>query len=162
MDNNIKILSEDGIFVEKWGEDKGTLTIKETMSLKEMQVIEKEYNVHFSLGGYKSTKFDFNQEINGHYNPLMKEIRISQKATSDLFNGYFKEVIQSVYHSVNICNERHDIELGHKFWGFFIRPKIERVLTTDELISIENETDSTFKDYNVTTGYRFSFNCESN
>ena len=39
-----------------------------------------------------------------------------------------------------------------------ICPKIDKVLTTSELIAIEQETDSTFFDYNVTTGYHFNFN----
>ena len=42
-----------------------------------------------------------------------------------------------------------------------IRPKLfDRVLTTDELIRIEEETDSTFVNYNVTSGYQFNFNYE--
>ena len=160
IDNNIEILKEDGIIVEEWGENSGTLKVIESMSTADMQEIEKEFNVKFSLGGYKSTKFDFNDNIDGDYNPLMKEIRVAQKRTYELYTVYFKEVLQSVYHNVKICGVNHDIELGRKFWGFMVRPKIDKVLTTDELIAIEQETDSTFFDYNVTTGYQFNFNRE--
>ena len=41
-----------------------------------------------------------------------------------------------------------------------INPLLDRVMTTDELMAIEKETDSEFKDYNVTTGYRFNFKRE--
>ena len=160
INNNIKILKEDDIIVEHWGENRGTLTIAKTMNTKEMQEVEKEFNVKFCLGGHKSTKFDFNEDIDGNYNPLMKEIRLAQKKTSELYNIYFKQVLESVYHNVKICGINHNIELGTKFWGYMICPKIDRVLTTDELIAIEKETDSTFVDYNVTTGYHFNFNKE--
>lgn len=160
IDNNIAILKEDGINVKHWGETSGTLEIIQTMTTKEMKEIEEEFNVHFSLGGSKATKFEFNEEIDGNYNPLMKEIRMAQKTTSDLYNGYFKEVLGSVYQDANICNKRLNIQLGTKFWGFMIRPLFDRVFTTDELMAIEKETDSTFIDYNVTTGYQFNFNYE--
>ena len=160
IDNNIKILEEDGISVEHWGETEGTLTIIKSMTTTEMQEIEKEFNVHFSLGGNRSTKFEFNEQIDGDYNSLMKEIRIAQKTTSDLYNGYFKEVLGSVYQRAEICNRNFDIQLGTKFWGFMISPLLERVMTTNELMAIEKETDSTFVDYNVTTRYQFNFNYE--
>lgn len=160
IDYNIQSLKANNIFVEHWGETSGTLKIIKSMSTKEMQEIEKKFNVHFCLGGDKYTKFEFNEEIDGDYNKSMKEIRIAQQKTSELYNGYFKEVLKSVYQRTEICNRSFNIELGTKFWGFMIRPLLERVMTTDELIAIEKETDSTFKDYNVTTGYRFSFNTE--
>ena len=75
IDKNIENFKEDGIFIEHWGEASGTLKIIKSMTTKEMQEIEKEFNVHFSLGGDKFTKFEFNKEIDGDYNPLMKEIR---------------------------------------------------------------------------------------
>lgn len=50
IENNIKILEEQGIFVKQWGESSGTLEIKQGMTTKEMKVIEDEYNVCFALG----------------------------------------------------------------------------------------------------------------
>lgn len=158
IDDNIESLKKDNVFVKHWGETSGTLKIVKSMTTKEMQEVEREFNVHFSLGGDKFTKFEFNEEIDGDYNPLMKEIRIAQKATFDLYNGYFREVLKSLYQRAEICNRTFNITLGTTFWGFMIQPLLDRVMTTDELISIEKETDSQFKDYNVTTGYRFNFN----
>lgn len=160
INKNIENFKEDGIFIEHWGEASGTLKIIKSMTTKEMQEIEKEFNVHFSLGGDKITKFEFNKEIDGGYNPLMKEIRVAQKNTFDLYNGYFEEVLKSVYQRTEICNKTFNITLGTKFWGFRINPLLDRVMTTDELMAIEKETDSEFKDYNVTTGYRFDFKRE--
>ena len=38
-----------------------------------MKAIEDEFNVHFSLGGYKFVKFNFNEENNAK-NKLMNEL----------------------------------------------------------------------------------------
>ena len=161
INNNIKILKEDGIIVEQWGEKSGKLEIKKSMTLKEMKEVEKKFNVHFVLGGNKFTNFEFNEEVNNDCHILMKEIRQAQQKTSDLYNGYFKDILYSVYQDAKICDEVHKIELGTKFWGFLIRPKLfDRVLTTDELMAIEKETDSTFINYDVTFGYHFNFNYE--
>lgn len=156
IDNNIKILEEQGIFIDHWGESSGTLKIKQGMTTKEMKAIENEYNVCFALGGHKYVKFDFNEEKNDARNTLMRQIRTAQKNTSDLYNNYFKEVLKSVYQSTQICGKNHRIELGRKFWGFMIQD-IHK-LTLDEIIEIEKETDSTFINYDVTNGYHFNFN----
>lgn len=156
IENNIKILEEQGIFVKQWGESSGTLEIRQGMTTKEMKVIEDEYNVCFALGGSKFVKFDFNEKDNNTNNKLMKEIRKAQKNTSDLYNNYFKEVLKSVYQSTEICGKRHKVELGRRFWGFMIQD-IDK-LTLDEIIEIEKETDSTFINYDVTNGYHFNFN----
>lgn len=156
---NIDILKEKGYEVKHWGENDGTLTIQKTMSTNLMKTIENEFNVHFALGGYKFVKFDFNENIDGEYNPLMKEIRIAQKNTSDLYHNYFEQVIQSVYQNAIICDKNRRIELARQFWGFFI--KTIDTLSLDEIIEIEKETDSSFKNYNVTSGYQFNFNMEN-
>lgn len=156
IDNNIKILNEQGISVKHWGENSGKIKFIKDMNTSEMKEVEKEFNVSFSLGGTGFVKFEFNEEINGDYNPLMKEIRVAQKNNSDLYNGYFKEALNSVYQSTTICGKHHRIELGTKFWGFLIKG-IEK-LTLDEIIEIEKETDSVFKNYDVTHGYHFNFN----
>lgn len=160
MEKNIGILKEQGYKIKHWGEDDGTLEIDKTMSTQEMKVIEDEFNVHFALGGYKFVKFDFNKSIDGEYNPLMKEIRIAQKNTSDLYHNYFaKQILQSVYQNTTICGKNRRIELTRQFWGFFI--KTINTLSLDEIIEIEKETDSSFRNYNVTSGYQFNFNMES-
>ncbi len=164
IDTNIKILAEDGIFVEEWGETSGKLEIRKSMNTKEMKAIEDEFNVRFSLGGRKYVKFNFNEKIDGDYNPLMKEIRQAQKMLYDLYNGYFKEIIHSVYQDARICNKRYRIELGTKFWGFMVSAEVslnDKAMSLDEIMAIEKDTDSTFIDYNLTTGYQFIFNHES-
>ena len=161
INKNIETLKEDGFIIKEWGETSGTLEIKNSMTLKEMQEIEEKFNVHFTLGGSKYTKFQFNENIDDNCHILMKEIRNAQNACYELYNGYFKEALCSVYQDAKICYEVHKIELGTKFWGFLIRPKLfDRVLTTDELMAIEKETDSTFINYDVTFGYHFNFNFE--
>ena len=62
IENNKKILEEDGIFVKDWGENSGTLTMIESMSTAEMQEIEKEFNVTVTdvrtlIRNGKKTKF---------------------------------------------------------------------------------------------------------
>lgn len=156
IENNIKILEEQGVFVKQWGESSGRLTIRQGMTTKEMKAIEDEYNVCFALGGSKFVDFDFNEKDNNTNNKLLKEIRDAQKNTSDLYNNYFKEVLQSVYQSTEICGKRHKVELGRRFWGFTIQD-IDK-LTLDEIIEIEKETDSIFVNYDVTNGYHFNFN----
>lgn len=156
---NKAILEEKGYEVKNWGENDGTLKIQRTMSTHEMKLVEDEFNVHFALGGCEFVKFDFNENIDGEYNQLMKEIRIAQKNTSDLYHNYFEQILQSVYQNTTICNKNRRIELTRQFWGFFI--KTIDTLNLDEIIEIEKETDSTFKNYNVTSGYQFTFNMES-
>lgn len=148
----IKSLEEKEVFIDYKAR---RLTIRKSLTTSQMKEIEEEYGVSFNYGGRKVTDFKFKENIDTIHNQDMIVIREAMAGTNKLYNEYFKGVINSFYQQCTINNRHVSIELTRKFWGFFIRTIDE--LSLDEIIEIERETDSIFKNYDVTFGYEFHF-----